>query len=155
MKPSKDVQDFIELCLSKKVEFVIVGGYAVAAHGAPRFTEDIDLFIRISEENASKLSEVLKEFGLEQSSIVREDFLVPNQVIQFGRKPNRIDIITAIDGVSWDEAWASRTELKLGPNTCWTIGLQKLIQNKRASGRPQDMADLVRLEAGQSNRPIS
>jgi hypothetical protein len=110
MKPSKDVLEFIGLSLSKGVEFVIVGGYALAAHGAPRFTEDIDLFIRISEENASKMEEVLKDFGLDQTGIAREDFLIPNQVVQFGRKPNRVDILTAIDGVTWDEVWSSKTQ---------------------------------------------
>jgi len=143
------------LSLSKGVEFVIVGGYALAAHGAPRFTEDIDLFIRISEENASKMEEVLKDFGLDQTGIAREDFLIPNQVVQFGRKPNRVDILTAIDGVTWDEVWSSKTQIKIGPHVCWAIGVKELIRNKRASGRPQDLADVFRLEHDQSKRPMS
>lgn len=155
MKPSKDVQEFIELCLSKGVEFVVVGGYALAAHGAPRFTEDIDLLIRVSEDNASKLALVLKDFGLDQTTIAREDFLVPNQIIQFGRKPNRIDILTAIDGVTWDDVWSSKTQIKIGLHTCWAIGVNELIRNKRASGRPQDLADVFRLENGQSRRPTN
>jgi hypothetical protein len=138
---SKDVREFIELCLSKKVEFLVVGGYAVAAHGAPRFTEDIDPFIQISEENSHRITDVLRDFGFSPTNISREDFLTPRQVIQFGRKPNRIDILTAIDGVSWEEAWASRTEVALGPLKCWVIGKDRLIQNKQASARPQDIAD--------------
>jgi predicted nucleotidyltransferase len=145
MELDNDTREFIELCLSKEVEFVLVGGYAVAAHGAPRFTEDIDLFIRISEENASKLDQVLNEFGFGNVGIKRSDFLKPRQVIQLGRPPRRIDLLTAIDGVTWEDAWNSKTEIHLSGLKCWAIGLRELIQNKRASGRPQDLADLARL----------
>lgn len=151
--PSPDIVEFIGLCLSKKVEFVIVGGWALSAHGAPRFTEDIDFFLRISPENAAKMEDVLTEFGFAQSDIRREDFLQPGQVIQFGRKPNRIDLLLSIDGVTWEEVWESRTQVKLGPHECWAIGLGALIRNKRASGRPQDIADVFRLEQGQAKRP--
>jgi hypothetical protein len=151
--PSQDIVEFIGLCLSRKVEFVIVGGWALSAHGAPRFTEDIDFLLRISPENADKMEEVLAEFGFAQSDIRREDFLQPGQVIQFGRKPNRIDLLLSIDGVTWEEAWESRTQVRLGPHVCWAIGVDALIRNKRASGRPQDIADVFRLEQGQAKRP--
>ena len=123
-----------------------MGGYALAAHGAPRFTEDIDFFIPISKENAEKVFQALIEFGFPPSEIRVEDFLEPQQVIQIGRRPHRIDILTSIDGVTWDEAWQSRTEVQLGSKRCLAIGLEPLIKNKRASGRPQDLADVARLE---------
>ena len=140
-----DTREFIELCLLKKVEFVLVGGYAVAAHGAPRFTEDIDLFVRISKENASRLFQALNEFGFGNVGIEESDFLEERQVVQLGRPPRRIDILTGIDGVSWDEVWEFKTEIDVSGLKCWAIGLDQLIQNKRASGRPQDLADLARL----------
>jgi hypothetical protein len=146
MQLSKDIEECIELFLSKGVEFLVVGGYALAAHGAPRFTEDIDFFICISKENAGKVFQALLEFGFPQSEIRVEDFLEAEQVIQIGRRPYRIDILTSIDGVTWDEAWQSRIPVQLGSKRCWAIGLEALIKNKRASGRPQDLADVARLE---------
>jgi hypothetical protein len=152
MQLSKDIEECIELFHSKGVEFLLVGGYALAAHGAPRFTEDIDFFIRISRHNAEKVLEALLEFGFPRSEIRVEDFLEPEHVIQFGRPPHRIDILTSIDGVTWEQAWESRTELALGTKRCWAIGLTALIQNKRASGRPQDLADVARLEGAQKQK---
>ncbi len=100
-----DIREFIALCLSRKVEFLLVGGYALAFHGAPRFTEDI----------------------------------------QLGRAPHRIDIFTGISGVTWQEAWASRTQVDLDGLEIHVIGKAELIRNKQATGRPQDLADLARL----------
>jgi hypothetical protein len=148
MQPSKDIQECIELFRSKGVEFLLVGGYALAAHGAPRFTEDIDFFVRASKANAEKLVEALREFGYPPSEIRVEDFLEPEQVVQLGRPPNRIDVLTSIDGVTWEEAWESRLEVPLGASRCWAIGREPLIKNKRASGRPQDLADVARLQGG-------
>src|SRR4051812_44547036 len=150
MQLSKDIEECIELFHSKGVEFLLVGGYALAAHGAPRFTEDIDFLIRISGENAKKVSEAMWEFGFPPSELGADDFLKTEQVIQLGRPPNRIDILTSIDGVSWEEAWASRIQISLGTKRCWAIGLEPLIQNKKASGRPQDLADVARLEMARS-----
>ena len=149
MTPSKDIEECIELFLSKGVEFLLVGGYALAAHGAPRFTEDIDFLVRTSEANAHKVAEAMREFGFPPSELGPEDFLKPEQVVQLGRPPYRIDILTSIDGVTWEEAWNSRTEVAVGNKRCWAIGLDALIRNKRASGRPQDLADVARLEAAQ------
>jgi hypothetical protein len=153
MQTSKDIQDCIELFLSRGVEFLLVGGYAVAAHGAPRFTEDIDFFVRTTKDNAEKVVQALREFGYPPSEIRPEDFLSPQQVVQLGRPPYRIDILTSIDGVTWDEAWESRTEVPIGTLRCWGIGFDRLVQNKRASGRPQDLADVARLEEVRKKRP--
>jgi len=146
MKLHQDIHEFIELCLSRKVEFLLVGGYALAFHGAPRFTEDIHLMVLVSPENADKLHAVLSDFGFGEAGITREDFLEADQVIQLGRAPNRIDILTGISGVTWQEAWASRARVDLDGLEIQVIGRNELIQNKQATGRPQDLADLARLQ---------
>lgn len=148
MKLHKGIREFIALCLSQRVEFLLVGGYALAFHGAPRFTEDIDLMVLVSPENADKIFAVLESFGFGDAGIKRDDFLEPGQVIQLGRAPHRIDILTGISGVTWQEAWASRTEVDLDGLAIHVIGKSELIRNKQATGRPQDLADLARL--GQS-----
>jgi hypothetical protein len=142
----KDFREFIALFLSHKVEFLLVGGYALAYHGAPRFTEDIDFLVRISPENAKRIEAVLRDFGFGSIGISSADFLEPEQVVQFGRPPRRIDLLTSISGVSWEDAWTSRQEVELGDHRIWAIGREALIENKQASGRPQDLADVARLE---------
>jgi hypothetical protein len=145
MKLQKDIHEFVALLLSRKVEFLLVGGYALAFHGAPRFTEDIDFFVFVSPENAMKMSGVIEEFGFGELSLGAEDFLVPDQVIQLGRAPHRIDLLTGISGVSWEVAWESRIEADLDGLTVPVIGKAALEANKAATGRPQDLADLARL----------
>jgi hypothetical protein len=141
----KDIREFIELCLSLKVEFLLVGGYALAFHGAPRFTEDIDLMVLVSPENADRLFEAVDAFGFGNAGITRGDFLEADQVIQLGRAPNRIDILTGISGVSWEEARASRIPISLDGIEIHAIGKEELMRNKQATGRPQDLADVARL----------
>lgn len=147
MKLHPDIREFIELCLSQRVEFILVGGYALAVHGAPRFTEDIDLMVLISPENADKLYTVLEDFGFGGAGITRNDFLEADQVIQLGLAPNRIDLLTGISGVTWHEAWETRTHTKLDGLEIPVIGKDALIRNKQATGRPQDHADVARLLA--------
>lgn len=148
MTLQKDIREFIELLLSHKVEFVLVGGYALAHHGAPRFTEDIDFFILTSLENTRRLEAVVNAFGFGDTGLTQSDFLEPDQVIQLGRAPNRIDILTGISGVSWQEAWGSKEAMDLDGLRVWVLGREALIRNKRTSGRPQDLADAARLEQG-------
>ena len=145
MKLQKDIHEFVALLLSRKVEFLLVGGYAMAVHGAPRFTEDIDFFVLVSPENAGRLAEVLKEFGFGEAGLNSSDFLEPDQVIQLGRAPNRIDLLTGISGVTWEEAWASRIPTNLDGLNIQVIGRDALAANKKATGRPQDLADVARL----------
>lgn len=147
MDPRKDFREFIELCLSKEVEFLVVGGFALFVHGAPRFTEDIDLFIRRSDENATRIFAVLEAFGFGNVGIARGDFLEADQVIQLGRPPNRIDILTTISGVSWEEAWASRVPLEIFGAKCFAIGREQLLKNKKAAGRSKDAWDIDRLNS--------
>lgn len=148
MKLHQDIREFIGLCLSRKVEFVLIGGYALAFHGAPRFTEDIDLLVLVSPENAGKLHAVLTDFGFGDVGILRDDFLEPDQVIQLGRAPNRIDILTGISGITWREVWASRIQVNFDGLEIHVIGKAELMRNKQATGRPQDFADLARLRQG-------
>lgn len=148
MKLHQDIHEFIELCLLRKVEYLLVGGYALAFHGAPRFTEDIDLMVLVSPGNADKLYAALIDFGFGEAGITREDFLQSDQVIQLGRAPHRIDILTGISGITWQEAWASRIQVNLDGLEIQVIGKTELIRNKQATGRPQDLADVARLRQG-------
>ena len=152
MELQKDFREFIELFLSHKVEFLLVGGYALAFHGAPRFTEDIDFLVRITPENAERIEAALADFGFQSIGITKSDFLESDQVIQLGRPPHRIDLLTSISGVSWDEAWKTRQEVQFGGHTLYAISRAQLIQNKRASGRLQDLADVARLEQVKGTR---
>jgi hypothetical protein len=145
MKLQKDIREFVALLLSRKVEFLLVGGYALAFHGAPRFTEDIDFLVLVSPENAAKLADSIIEFGFGDLGLSKDDFLEADQVIQLGRAPNRIDLLTGFSGVGWDEAWRSRIEVDFDGLRIPVIGKDALAANKQATGRPQDLADLARL----------
>jgi hypothetical protein len=142
----KDLREFIELLNSRSVEFVIVGGHAVAYHGYPRYTGDIDFFVRPTGANAAKLREVLEAFGFGGAAISMDDLTRPNSILQLGVPPNRIDILTSISGVTFDEAWATRVVDKLDGLDVNFIGRAALLKNKDASGRAKDRADLEQLE---------
>jgi hypothetical protein len=130
---------------SKQVEYLIVGGHAVAFHGYPRYTGDIDFFIRPSPENAQRIIAVLTDFGFRRD-LSAQDFETPGRIIQLGRPPNRIDLLTAISGVDFDEAWASRVQSKMDGLAVAFIGKDALLKNKHASGRTKDLADVEQLE---------
>lgn len=138
----RDLKEFIESLNSKKVESVVVDGYAQAFHGRPRFTGEIDVLVRPSRENAERLADALKQFGFGQLDIKPDDFLSEGQVIQLGIAPNRIDILTSISGCRFEDVWESRIPTELAGVAVNMIGKQMYIRNKRASGRPQDLADL-------------
>ena len=145
MKLSKDLREFIELLNSKKVKYLIVGGYAVAYHGHPRFTGDIDFFVESSPGNASLLEDILRTFGFADLGMSKEDFLKPEQVIQLGRPPNRIDILTSISGVNFSEAWNTKTTADFDGLPVFIISKKFLIQNKKTVQRAQDIADLNKI----------
>jgi hypothetical protein len=146
----KDIREFIGLLLSEKVEFLLVGGYALAFHGAPRFTEDIDFLLFMDTANAERMVRVLDRFGFGALGLSGSDFLQPDQVIQLGHPPNRIDLLTGLSGMTWEEACASRLPVTLDDLNLWVIGRDALIQNKKATGRTQDLADVERLERSNS-----
>jgi len=143
---NKDLREFTALLNSQGVEFLVVGGYCVAFHGVPRFTGDVDFFIRVSPANAERMERVIHEFGFGSTGLKREDFLQPGQIIQLGRPPNRIDILTAIDGVEFEEAWVRRVPAELEGIKLFMLSKDLLIRNKQATNRPQDKADLERLK---------
>jgi hypothetical protein len=143
---SKDFRELLELLNSREVKYLLVGGYAVAGHGFPRFTADLDLWIEIEQQNAERVEMVLREFGFGKSEFKATDFLRPGYAIQLGRKPYRVDILTSIDAVEFASAYARRVMLKDGGLDIPMIGLEDLLKNKRASGRPHDLEDVRRLE---------
>jgi hypothetical protein len=147
MALSKDWREFLELLNSRGVDYVIVGAQSLAFHGRPRYTGDLDILIRTRPDNAQRLLGLLNQFGFTQSGFKETDFLEPEQMIQLGRAPNRIDLLTSISGVSSDEAFETRISADLDGIPVFVLGRNALIRNKRAIGRPQDLADLAALEA--------
>ena len=145
MEVQKDFKEFLALLNEHEVEFIIVGGYALAFHGAPRFTGDIDVFIKSDKDNAERILIALDEFGFGSLDIATEDFLNPNNIIQLGVPPVRIDLITSISGVTWEEATASKETGLFGDVNVSFLGKEQFIINKRASGRTKDLADLESL----------
>ncbi len=147
MNLQPDLKECVASFLFRHVEFLVVGGHAVAFHGYPRLTEDLDLLVRPTHENGRRLVEALKAFGFASLGLEPDAFTVPDRVIQLGRAPNRIDLLTGIPGVTFNEAWSARVEADLDGLKVFMIGRDALIRNKRATGRPQDLADAERLEA--------
>jgi len=142
----EDWRAFIESLNSNAVEYMVVGAVALAHHGLPRYTGDLDVLVRNSRENAERLEAALEGFGLGGLGLKADDFVGSYQVVQLGVPPNRIDILTSITGVSFDEAWAGRVAAELGGVRVNFIGRRALIQNKRTTGRAQDRADVEALE---------
>jgi len=142
MEPPKDLREFIESLNSNRVDYVIVGGYAQAFHGRPRFTGDIDVLVRPSPDNAARLETALEQFGFAPLGLRPQDFLTQGQVIQLGVAPNRIDILTSITGCEFDDIWRTRVPAQLAGVPVNMIAKELYIQNKRAVGRPQDLADI-------------
>jgi hypothetical protein len=142
MKLDKNLREFIALLNARGVEFLVVGGHAVGFHGHPRFTGDIDFFVAVNPRTAEKLVAVLEAFGFGGLGIKREDFLEQDVVIQLGYPPNRIDLVTGIDAVGFAEAWANRVPGNLDGIDVHFISRELLLRNKRAAGRPKDLADV-------------
>lgn len=143
-------RDFVEILAglsAAEAEFLVVGAHALAAHGCPRATGAIDIWIRPTPENAQRVWMALARFGAPIRDLTVRDLSNPNTVFQMGLPPNRIDIIVQIDGVVFEKAWPSRVQLKLGDLSIPVIGRADLIANKRAAGRPKDLADVAWIEA--------
>ncbi|MGH3087281.1 MAG: nucleotidyltransferase domain-containing protein [Rubrobacteraceae bacterium] len=142
---SPDFSKFIESLNGNDVRYLVVGGYAVALHGHPRYTKDMDVWIGRDEDNAARMIEALEDFGFGSLGLEAGDFLTPDRIIQLGYAPNRIDILTTLAGVEFDVCYESRVEVDLGESAANFINLENLKRNKRASGRYQDLADLEML----------
>lgn len=137
--------DFDEFCASlsaREVEFVIVGAHALAFHGAPRFTGDLDILVRPTEENGDRLLAAIADFGFPTALLSAADIVQGRKVIEMGVVPVQIHVMSAIDGVTWDEVWRSRATGPFGGRTVAFIGREAFLRNKRSAGRPKDLADI-------------
>ena len=137
-----DLKKFVELLNQNKVKYLIVGGYALAFHGYPRYTGDIDILIKPDSPNAKKIIDSIDDFGFGTLNISREDFLVPGTIIQLGFPPSRIDLLTRISGIEFDLAWNNKVLGQLDDISANFIGLEDLKTNKASTGRSKDIADL-------------
>ncbi|MEX2527863.1 MAG: nucleotidyltransferase [Gemmatimonadota bacterium] len=141
-----DFRDMLSVFDEEGVEFLVVGAYAMAAHGLPRATGDLDFWVRPSKENADRVIRALVRFGAPMDMITVDDFLTPDLVFQIGMEPNRIDLLTHIDGVEFKAAWDNRIIAQVGGVDIPVLGLADLIRNKEAVGRLQDLADVDALK---------
>jgi predicted nucleotidyltransferase len=152
----KDFEDFVRLLNKHKAEYMVVGGYALALHGRPRHTGDLDIWINISEENAKRLLKVIKEFGMASLGLIKEDFLKPGYISQIGNPPLRIDILNNIDGVEFEASVSDMQKMQLEHDfTINYIGLSDFLKNKKASGRKQDLADIREIKKLQTLNRVS
>ena len=146
---STDFLDILHELIEADVDFMVVGAHALAVHGIPRSTLDLDIWVHASEENASKVIAALKAFGapLAAHNVAESDFVQPGTVYQLGLPPNRIDLLTSISGVEFSDAKVDRVEVEVEGMTVSFIGAHAQLQNKRASGRDKDLVDAKLLEA--------
>ncbi len=140
-----DFKEFIQSLNDNNVRYLVVGGYAVAFHGHPRFTKDIDIWVWVDEQNAANLVKALDQFGFASLGLTAADFLEPGIIIQLGYPPNRIDLITGLKGVKFSDCYARRVEEMVDGVALPFIDLENLKKNKKAVGRLQDLADLENL----------
>lgn len=145
---NQDYTDFVAALLAEQARFLIVGAHALAAHGVPRATVDLDIWIESDQANARRVWRALAAFGapLESLDVSEADFLKPDVVAQFGLPPNRIDVLTGVSGLSFPEAWEGRMVSEFGGLRAPFLGRDAFIRNKRASGRTKDLADIEALE---------
>jgi predicted nucleotidyltransferase len=142
---NQDFKEFIQSLNNNDVRYLVIGGYAVAYHGHPRYTKDIDIWIEIDPDNAANVIKALDEFGFSSLGLKAEDFLNAGEVIQLGYPPNRIDIVTAPDGVDFPTCYTARISVEIDGVMVNFIDIENLKQNKLASGRKQDLADIENL----------
>ncbi|RPD39747.1 nucleotidyltransferase [Chitinophaga barathri] len=144
---ARDFEDFVKLLNKHQVHYMVVGGYALAFHGKPRHTGDLDIWINISEDNAERMLKVLHDFGMGALGFEKVDFLQQGFITQIGYPPLRIDILNSIDGVEFGEAMENRQQITLDDGLEISfIGLQDLLKNKKAAGRSQDLTDIKEIK---------
>jgi predicted nucleotidyltransferase len=143
---SQDLKEFIELLNDHDVRYLVIGGVAVAFHGYPRYTKDLDIWLEINPENAARVIQVLRAFGFESLGLDADDFLEEDTVIQLGYPPNRIDLIMGASGVNFEACYRDKIEVEIEGIKVNFIDLENLKKNKKASGRLQDLADIENLK---------
>ncbi len=141
-----DFDEFFASLIAHRVEFVVVGAYALAVHGRPRYTGDLDVLVRPSADNAERLLAALEAFGFPAPPLTPESVTDPGRMIQLGIEPVQIHVMSAISGVDWDAVWSGRLLVRCGSRDIPFIGRREFVLNKRASGRLKDLADLEDLE---------
>ena len=147
---NNDFLDMLSMLSEEGAEYLLVGAYALAVHGLPRATGDLAIWIRTTPENRRRVWRALEHFGTPLHELEEEDLAADDLVFQIGLAPQRIDILTSIDGVDFEEAWPERFETAVAGQPVTVTSRAHLARNKRASGRPQDLADLAWLEKGKS-----
>jgi len=140
-----DYKELLELLNAHKVDYIIVGAYALAFHGAPRFTGGIDIFVKSDPENAEKILTVLNEFGFSSLDLDKSDFQQPNQLIQLGVPPVRVDLITSLTSIPWHQAYSDKVKSAYGDVPVYFLGRKEFLANKKALGRKKDLADIEAL----------
>jgi hypothetical protein len=148
-----DFKEFFELLIEEKVEYLLIGGYAVAYHGYPRYTADMDIWINPTRENLESLIRALRRFGFKSQPFTVETFLGKENVFQFGVPPTRIDLITFAPGVEFADCYPKAEKTILGGLEILVIDRENLVRNKRACGRPKDVIDLEELSKGKRREP--
>lgn len=144
---NKDFKEFIELLLSNKVDFLVVGAHALAMHGRPRYTGDLDVWVRPESANVERLIRALDAFGFASLGVEAQDFLEPQAMVQLGYPPARIDLLTTIDGITFSEAFANQVLFEIDDLRLPVISVDDLIRNKLATGRTKDRADVEALRS--------
>jgi predicted nucleotidyltransferase len=142
---SQDFREFIELLIKNKAEYLIVGGYAVGIHGHPRYTGDLDIWLNPTPQNAELILKSVNEFGFSSFNLTQADFTKPGNVIQLGYPPLRIDLLTEIDGVTFEECFKNKKEVEIDDLIVNFIGYTDLLRNKKETGRPRDIDDIDNL----------
>lgn len=150
MELEPDFSEFCSLLNAHHVEFVVVGAYALAFHGAPRYTGDIDFLVRPTEDNGRRLLDAIAAFGFPTAPVTPQDVVIGRKVVQMGVPPVQIHVMSAIDGVTWDEVWSGRESGRLGNLDVQFIGQVEFLKNKQAAGREKDLADIDALRPKRS-----
>jgi len=145
MEIQPDFKELLALLNAHNVDYVIVGAYALAFHGAPRFTGDIDIFIKPDPKNAERILAALKEFGFGSLDLDKSDFQQPEKVIQLGVPPVRVDLLTSLTAVSWQQAYSDKIEGAYGDVPVYFLGRKEFLANKKALSRKKDLADIEAL----------
>ena len=142
---SQDFKEFVELLIKNKAEYLIVGGYAVGVHGHPRYTGDLDIWLNPTKENASKILICINQFGFSSFGLKEDDFIKEGNIIQLGYPPLRIDLLTQIDGVTFNDCFQNKTQVEIEDLLVNFIGYNDLLKNKKESGRLRDLDDIDQL----------
>jgi hypothetical protein len=137
-----DFDEFCALLTAHRVDFVVVGAHALAFHGAPRFTGDLDILVQPTQANGQRLLDAIAAFGFPTTPLTPADIATGTKVVEMGVAPVQIHVMSHIDGVTWDEVWETREEGPLGTRQVAFIGREAFLRNKRAAGRPKDLADV-------------